>query len=89
MANATHRISGQRERLILGGAPPLPGEQYGTPDTTAFALPVTLAIVGNEATVVLNVGVKLFYGSQQFAYASMATGGHRGLEVPLDGLHDL
>jgi hypothetical protein len=72
-ALADHLIHG---RLHKAGADPFP-------------VAVTLTVVGNEATVMLNVGVKLLHRFQQLACDGMATRGHRGVAVHFNGLHHL
>jgi hypothetical protein len=67
------------DHLILG--------RFHEAGADPFSRPVALTVVGNEATVVLNVDVKLFHGFQQFACGSMATRGHGSIQIHLDGLH--
>jgi hypothetical protein len=50
---------------------------------------VALAIVGNEAFFVRDVGVEFVDSFQEFACGGMAIVRHGGVEVHLDGLHDL
>jgi hypothetical protein len=54
----------------------------------AFAVPVALAVIWNEATIVLNVGVKLLHGFQEFPCCAIASR-RRHVEVHLDRFHHL
>jgi hypothetical protein len=50
---------------------------------------ILLAIVRNKALVVLNIRMELLHGFQELSGYAMATGGHPGVQVHLDGLHHL
>jgi hypothetical protein len=54
-----------------------------------LSCPVALAIIGNEALVIRDIGMELLYGFEEFPGHAMATGGHRGVQVHLDRLHHL
>jgi hypothetical protein len=57
--------------------------------TDPFAMPVALAISGNEALVMRDRGLELRHGCAALPGRSLAAGGHRGVEGHLDGRHDL
>src|SRR6266850_4789913 len=57
--------------------------------TDPFAMPVALAIIGNEALVIRARGLELLHGFAACPGRGMAAGGHRGVAVHLDGRHDL
>jgi hypothetical protein len=58
------------------------------PDTIRTQ-PVALAIIGDEALVVLHVGVELHNGFIELACRGITRVGYRSLEVHLHQLHDL
>jgi hypothetical protein len=50
---------------------------------------VALAIIRNEASVVRKVRMELLHRFQELPGRAAATGGDRGIEAHLNGLHDL
>ena len=49
---------------------------------------VTLAVVGDEALVVLDIRVELLHRFQELPGRAIITIGHRRVQVHLDGLYD-
>ena len=54
-----------------------------------FPVTVALAIVRNETLIILDIGMELLNGFEQFSSGVITTGGHRRIKVHLDRLHDL
>src|SRR6266566_9229137 len=73
--------------LLLAEAPAdhLIDRGFDKAGADAFAIPIALAIVGDERAISLDIGVELLNGLQQFPRRAIARDGPRHVEVHREG----